>query len=47
MKTIFYKSPKIILNNKGTPFKLNMQQTPSIKVGSYAPLDDTKFNITP
>jgi hypothetical protein len=47
MKKIFSKSPKIILNNNGTLFSVNMQQTPSIKIGSYAPLDNTKFEITP
>ena len=47
MKKIFSKSPKIILNNNGTLFSVNMQPTPSIKIGSYAPLDNTKFEITP
>lgn len=47
LKKVFSKSPKIVTNTNGTPFTVNMQQTPSIKVGSYAPLDDTKFSITP
>jgi hypothetical protein len=47
LKKVFSKSPKIVTNSNGTPFNVNMQQTPSIKVGSYAPLDDTRFEITP
>ena len=47
LKDVFSKSPKIVTNPNGTPFNVNMQQTPSIKIGSYAPLDNTIFQITP
>lgn len=47
LKDVFSKSPKIVTNPNGSPFNVNMQQTPSIKVGSYAPLDNTVFAITP
>ena len=36
-----------VTNPNGTPFNVNMQQTPTIKIGSYAPLDNTIFQITP
>jgi hypothetical protein len=47
LKDVFSKSPKIVTNPNGTPFNVNMQQTPSIKIGSYAPLENTIFQITP
>ena len=47
LKDVFSKSPKIVTNPNGTPFNVNMQQTPNIKIGSYAPLDNTIFQITP
>lgn len=47
LKSVFGKSPKIVTNPNGFPFDVNMQQTPSIKVGSYAPLMNTVFEITP
>ena len=47
LKDVFSKSPKIVTNPNGTPFNVNMQQTPTIKIGSYAPLDNTIFQITP
>jgi len=47
IRDVFSKTPKIVTNSKGTPFNVNMQQTRSIKIGSYAPLDDTQFIITP
>jgi hypothetical protein len=47
LKDVFSKSPRIVTNPDGTPFNVNMQQTPSIKIGSYAPLENTIFQITP
>jgi len=47
LKSVFGKSPKIVTNPNGISFDVNMQQTPSIKVGSYAPLTQTVFKITP
>jgi hypothetical protein len=47
LKDVFSKSPRIVTNPDGTPFNVNMQQTPSIKIGSYAPLENTIFKITP
>jgi len=47
LKDVFSKSPRIVTNINGTPLNVNMQQTPSIKIGSYAPLENTIFQITP
>ena len=47
LKDVFTKSPKIVTYPEGYPLNVNMQQTPSIKIGSYAPLDNTVFAITP
>jgi len=47
LKNVFSKTPRIVTNSSGTPFNVNMQQTSSIKVGSYAPLENTVFAITP
>jgi hypothetical protein len=47
LKDVFSKSPRIVTNPNGTPFNVNMQQTPLIKIGSYAPLENTIFQITP
>jgi hypothetical protein len=47
LKDVFSKSPKIVTSPNGTPFNVNTQQTPSIKIGSYAPLENTIFQITP
>ena len=47
LKNVFSKTPRIVTNSNGTPFNVNMQQTSSIKVGSYAPLENTVFAITP